>query len=271
MIENAPEFWLKQLPRPSALSNKYTRGHVVIYGGYPITGAARLAALASARIGVGLTSIVVPINAFPIYATSLLSVMVKPYQNEAELSALLNDERISAYLIGPGAGVNNQTKASVTAMLAHKKPVVLDADAISVFKDDAQGLSNAIQGECVMTPHEGEFARVFGEITNREQAALKAAIMSEAVIVLKGHETVIASPQGELVVNKNAPPNLATAGSGDVLAGMITGLLGQGMPTFSAAAAAVWLHGECAKMFGVGLIAEDLPDLLPQVLKKIIS
>jgi ADP-dependent NAD(P)H-hydrate dehydratase / NAD(P)H-hydrate epimerase len=271
MLENSPALWLDQIPKPSASGNKYTRGNAVIYGGYPVTGAARLAALSSARVGAGLTSIVVPEQAFPIYAASMLSVMVKPYQNDAELITLLSDERITAYLIGPGAGVNEKTKKFTMAMLASKKPTVLDADAISVFKDDAQELSKAVKGQCVLTPHEGEFSRVFGEITDRRQAALQAANMTGAVMVLKGHETIIASPSGEQIINKNAPPNLATAGSGDVLAGIITGLLAQDMPAFSAAATAVWIHGECAKMFGTGLIAEDLPDILPQILKRIIG
>jgi ADP-dependent NAD(P)H-hydrate dehydratase / NAD(P)H-hydrate epimerase len=271
MLENSPALWLNQIPKLTALVNKYTRGNVVIYGGYPVTGAARLAALASSRVGAGLTSIVVPEQAFPIYASSMLSIMVKPYQNDAELNTLLSDERISAFLIGPGAGVNEKTKKYTMALLASKTPVVVDADAISVFKDDAQGLSKAVKDQCVLTPHEGEFARVFGEITDRRQAVLQAANMTGAVMVLKGHETIIASPSGELVINKNATPNLATAGSGDVLAGIITGLLAQGMPAFLAAAAAVWLHGECAKVFGVGLIAEDLPNILPQVLKKMIG
>jgi ADP-dependent NAD(P)H-hydrate dehydratase / NAD(P)H-hydrate epimerase len=271
MLVNSSDLWLVHLPQPNATSNKYSRGNVVIYGGYPVTGAARLSALAAARIGVGLTTIAVPELALSIYATSLLSVMVKPYQSDVELRALLSDERISAYLIGPGAGVNEQTKTCAITMLASKKPVVLDADAITVFKDDVQSLSSAIKGVCVMTPHEGEFVRLFGAVVNREQAVLQAAAITGAFVVLKGAETMIASPQGELIVNKNASPYLATAGSGDVLAGMITGLLAQGMPALYAIAAATWLHGECANSLGVGLIAEDIPNILPQVLKGIMK
>jgi len=271
MLENSPALWLDQLPRPNAKSNKYSRGYALIYGGYPVTGAARLAALACARSGAGLTALAVSEKAFPIYASSMLSIMVKPYANDEALDLLINDQRIAAYLIGPGAGVNEKTKKYAIAMLANKKPAVVDADAISVFNDDAQGLSTAVKGQCVLTPHEGEFARVFGEIADRSQAALHAASMTGAVMVLKGHETIIASPSGELIINKNAPSNLATAGSGDVLAGIITGFLAQEMPAFLAAAAGAWVHGECAKMFGVGLIAEDLPGMLPQVLNRMIG
>jgi ADP-dependent NAD(P)H-hydrate dehydratase / NAD(P)H-hydrate epimerase len=271
MLENNLSLWLDRLPQPNASSHKYSRGHAMIYGGHPVTGAARLAALSAARIGAGLTSIVVPEIAFPIYATSMLSIMVKPYSDDEGLSALISEQKANAYLVGPGAGVNDKTKVHVQMMLSTKNPVVIDADGISVFGGDIQSLVSAIEGECVITPHEGEFVRLFGAIGDRAEAAQKAANITGAIVILKGHETIIAAPNGELVVNRNSSPYLATAGSGDVLAGMVTGLLAQRMPAFSAATAAVWLHGECARELGVGLIAEDIPKILPQVLAKIMT
>lgn len=265
-LENSPAIWLADLPKLSELSNKYTRGHAMVFGGYPLTGAARLAAQAAARVGAGLTTIAVPEIAFPIYAASLTSIMVKPISNLEDFEEILRDQRISAYLVGCGAKVTPETRYYAVSILVTAKPCVLDAGAISVFAEDLARLKNAIKGPCVMTPHQGEFARVFDTSNDRITNASNAAINSGAVIVLKGCETVIAAPDGRLIINRNAPPTLATAGSGDVLAGMITGLLAQGMDAYLAAAAAVWLHGEAANLFGIGLIAEDLPDLLPLVL-----
>lgn len=267
---NNPKLWLSQLPKITAQSNKYTRGHAMIIGGYPLTGAARLAALAAARMGAGLTTIISPEIAFPIYATALTSVMVRPFKSNADFGALISDQRISAFLIGPGAGVSDETQQHALSILATGKPVVLDADAISVFADNLPSLSSKMKDICVMTPHEGEFERLFTLRKDRVASAQKAALESGAVIVLKGHETIIAAPDGGTIVNRNAPACLATAGSGDVLAGMITSLLAQGMAPFLAAAAAVWLHGEAANQFGIGLIAEDLPAILPKVLKSLV-
>jgi NAD(P)H-hydrate epimerase len=183
-----------------------------------------------------------------------------------DLAKLLADTRISAMLIGPGAGATEATKAHALAMLATGRPVVLDADAISVFADAPQTLFAAIAGPCVMTPHEGEFRRIFTVTGSKIDRARAAAAQSGAVVVLKGADTVIASPDGRIVINANAPPSLATAGSGDVLAGLVLGLLAQGMPCFEAGCAAVWLHGAAAAAFGPGLLAEDLPDLIPRVM-----
>ena len=267
--ENSPKLWSSDLPKLDKNSNKYTRGHAMIVGGYPLTGAARLSAMAAARIGAGLTTIITPEIAFPIYASALTSVMVRPFKTSEDLGQLVSDKRISAFLIGPGAGVNDETKKQTHSILSTGKPAVLDADAISVFENDSEGLKLAIKGACVITPHQGEFERLFKLDKDRIKSASLAARELGAVVVLKGHETIIASPDGELALNKNAPPILATAGSGDVLAGMITGLLAQGMTTYLAAAAAVWLHSEAANQFGVGLIAEDLPQLLPKVLAQL--
>jgi NAD(P)H-hydrate epimerase len=266
--ENDPALWLAQLPRPHPSINKYTRGHALLYGGYPMTGASRMAARAAARIGAGLTTIAVPEMAFAIYAAALTSIMVQPLKHADDLARLLSDHRYTAFSIGPGAGVNAATRARALAMLATATPVLLDADAISVFAQSPDELFHAIRGPCVMTPHDGEFERIFDTAGDKLTRARRAARRSGAVIVLKGPDTVIAAPDGRAIINSNAPPTLATAGSGDVLGGLILGLLAQGMDAFPAAAAAVWMHGAAASDFGPGLLAEDLPDLVPAVLRR---
>jgi len=269
--ENTPELWREYLPTLAAHGNKYTRGHALICGGYPMTGAARMAARAAARMGAGLTTIAVSEIALPIYAAALTSIMVKPIAQTTDLAALLADPRYTAFLIGPGAGVDGATRERVLALLATARPTLLDADAISVFAQHPAQLLESIRGPCVITPHEGEFKRLFTASGDKLTRARAAARQSGAVIVLKGADTVIAAPDGRAIINANAPATLATAGSGDVLGGMILGLLAQGMDAFLAAAAAVWLHGAAAADFGPGLLAEDLPDLLPPVLRRLAS
>jgi NAD(P)H-hydrate epimerase len=270
-FENDPALWRDVLPRPEQAGHKYTRGHALIWGGYPMTGAARMAARAAARAGAGLTTIAVPEQALPIYAAALTSIMVQPVATPQAFTDLLTDSRLSGFLIGPGAGISAATKTRALAMLGTGRAVVLDADALSVFQDDPAQLDHAIHGPCVMTPHDGEFARLFAATGDKLERARTAAKRCGAVVVLKGADTVIAAPDGRAIVNANAPATLATAGSGDVLSGIILGLLTQGMDPFLAAAAAVWLHGAAAQSFGVGLIAEDLPDLLPPVLREIFE
>jgi ADP-dependent NAD(P)H-hydrate dehydratase / NAD(P)H-hydrate epimerase len=269
--ENDPALWHKLLPRRHASLNKYTRGHALLYGGYPMTGAARMAARAAARIGAGLTTLAVPEVAFAIYAAALTSIMVQPLKQADDLERLLSDRRYTAFSIGPGAGVNAATRAGALAMLRTGSPVVLDADAISAFTQDVDALFQAIRGACVMTPHDGEFARIFDVSGDKLTRARRAARRSGAIIVLKGADTVIAAPDGRAILNSNAPATLATAGSGDVLGGIILGLLAQGMDAFAAAASGVWMHGAAAAEFGPGLLAEDLPDLLPAVLRRLES
>jgi ADP-dependent NAD(P)H-hydrate dehydratase / NAD(P)H-hydrate epimerase len=285
VFENHPRLWAHALPALNPLGNKYTRGHALISGGHLSTGAARLSARAAARAGAGLTTIAAPEMAAAIYAATLTSVMVAPLSGASPASAaeafdrLLSDVRFNALLIGPGAGVNPVTRARALAMLATGRPTVLDADALTVFEDDPSELFSAIVGPCVLTPHEGEFARIFKDGADpmsplghdKLTRARTAAQRSGAVVVLKGSDTVVAAPNAEAlaIVNTNAPPTLATAGSGDVLAGFMLGLLAQGMAPFLAAAAAAWMHGAAAATFGPGLIAEDLPDLLPQVLREL--
>lgn len=265
-FENDPELWLGSLTQPCLTDNKYTRGHALVYGAYPMTGAARMAACAAARMGVGVTTIVVPQAALPVYAAALTSIMVQPMAGLPDLEDLLLDKRYTAFLIGPGAGANESTLNAVLAILATGRATVLDADAITVFEYNHAALDRAIVGACVITPHEGEFAKAFGTTGDKLTRARAAARRTGAIIILKGADTVIAAPDGRAVINTNAPATLATAGAGDVLGGMVLGLLAQGMDPFLAACAAVWLHGATAAAFGPGLIAEDMPDLLPKTL-----
>jgi len=268
-FENDPGLWLAALPWPQEGGNKYTRGHALISGGYPMTGAARMAARAAARAGAGLTTIAVSEIALPIYAAALISIMVHPLAAPEDFDRLLADRRFSALLIGPGAGAGEETRARVLAMLGTGRPTLLDADALTAFADEPTALDRAIIGPCVLTPHDGEFRRLFDPTGDKLTRARAAARRSGAVVVLKGSDTVITAPDGRAVVNANAPPTLATAGAGDVLSGILLGLLAQGMEPFLAAAAAAWLHGAAAAAFGPGLIAEDLPDLLPGVLRRL--
>ncbi len=268
-FENDPALWLDALPMASMEGHKYTRGHALLFGGYPLTGAARLAAGAAARTGAGLTTVAVPEIAFPIYATALTSIMVQALQTADDFARLLADSRFSALLIGPGAGVSELTRSRALAMLGTARPTLLDADALTVFQDDPQALFDAIVGCCILTPHQGEFARLFPSRGDKLTNARLAAQTSGAIILLKGCDTVIAAPDGRAIINSNAPSTLATAGAGDVLSGILLGLLAQGMEPFLAAAAAVWLHGAAASDFGPGLIAEDLAELLPGVLQRL--
>jgi hydroxyethylthiazole kinase-like uncharacterized protein yjeF len=267
--ENGPALWRDRLPQLKTAGNKYSRGHALLVGGYPTTGAARMAARAAARMGAGLTTIAVPERGLDVYAAALTSIMVRPIAGTQDLRRLLDDRRFTAFLIGPGAGVGEETRDHALAMLGTGRPVLLDADAITVFAQRQADLFDAIRGPCVLTPHEGEFARLFDASGDKLVRARRAARESGAVVVLKGADTVIAAPDGKGIINANAPPTLATGGSGDVLGGMILGLLTQGMDAFAAAAAAVWLHGAAAQVFGPGLLAEDLPDLLPGVLRRL--
>ena len=263
---NHPRWWGGGLPRPGVADHKYARGHALIVGGAEMTGAARLAARAAARLGAGLVTVAAPAPVWPVYAAALAGILVRPVAGGDDLRGLLADPRRNAVLIGPGAGVSPETRERTLAVLAAKRRTVLDADALSAFSVDHATLLAAIHGDCVLTPHEGEFARVFDPSGSRLDRAIRAARDSGAVVLLKGADTVIAAPDGRATINENAPPALATAGSGDVLAGLVLALLAQGMAPFEAAAAACWLHGAAAARFGPGLVAEDLIEALPAVL-----
>jgi NAD(P)H-hydrate epimerase len=271
LFENGPELWRERYPWPDPLGHKYARGHaVVVSGPLHATGAARLAARAALRSGAGLVSVASPRDAVIVNATALTAVMVKPFSGAAGLSELLGDKRYNAVAIGPGCGVGGETRDLVAAVLSSKAAAVLDADALTSFAAEPPALFHLLREPAVLTPHTGEFEWVFPGLLDRScsriEAARTAAATAGCTIVLKGPDTVIAGADGRAAVNTNAPPWLSTAGSGDVLAGMVLGLLAQGMDSFDAAAAAVWLHGEAANLVGPGLISEDLPEMLPSVL-----
>jgi ADP-dependent NAD(P)H-hydrate dehydratase / NAD(P)H-hydrate epimerase len=264
--ENAPDWWLAEIPRPALDGHKYTRGHALVAGGAVMTGAARLASRSAARLGAGLVTVAAPEAAFPIYAAALTGIIVHPIQGLDGFRKLLEDKRRNAALIGPGAGVGAETREKTLAILEAGKRAVLDADALTSFADDPQTLFAAIRSPVVLTPHDGEFAHLFDPSGSKPDRARRAARQSGAVIVLKGADTVVAAPDGRVAINANAPPDLATAGSGDVLAGMVLGLMTQGVEPFAAAAAAVWLHGDAAGRIGPGLVAEDLVERLTPAL-----
>jgi NAD(P)H-hydrate epimerase len=265
---NDPALWRQRYPWPRASDHKYSRGHAVVVGGTRMTGAGRLAARAAMRVGAGLVTVAAHPDALPIYAAGSAALLTAPVSNAAELAALLTDPRRNAVLVGPGAGVSPMTCELALAALADDRAVVLDADALTVFAPDPETLfAQTRRRPTVLTPHEGEFARLFSARGSKLVRARAAAAESRAVVVLKGPDTVIAAPDGRAAINANAPPELATAGAGDVLAGLVLGLLAQGMEPFAAAAAAAWLHGAAAAGFGPGLIAEDLPEALPAALR----
>ena len=274
---NGPELWDRLFPLPAAQGHKYVRGHaVVVSGGLSTTGAARLAARGALRAGAGLVTIASPREALSVNAASSLAVMVCPVDGEAELADFLTNKRRNTVVLRPGGGVGQAMREQVGAALDSEASVVLDADALTSFVPAAlaEMTANRANRNVVLTPHEGEFSRLFKAIAEdihvhaKLEKARAAARTSGAVVVLKGADTVVASPDGRASIADNAPPYLATAGAGDVLAGIIGGLMAQGMPAFEAASAAVWLHGEAASEFGPGLIAEDLSEALPAVYRR---
>lgn len=270
LFANGPDLWRDRFPTPQPDGHKYKRGHAVIVSGPAhATGAARLGARGALRAGAGLVSVASPPDAVGVNAAHLTAIMVKPFDGPKGLSALLSDHRLNAAAIGPGCGVGAKTQDLVAAVLASGAAAVLDADALTSFSEDPGLLFRQLHAESVLTPHEGEFERIFpgclGDAATRLDAAREAAAKAGCVVLLKGPDTVVAAPSGEAAINSNAPPWLATAGAGDVLSGMIAGLLAQGMTAFDAACAAAWLHGEAATKFGPGLIAEDIPEMVPAV------
>lgn len=280
---NDPALWRAQFPRPRAEGHKYSRGHaVVVSGGAVTTGAPRLAARAALRAGAGLVTIASPREALAIHAGAATAVMVRPVDGAGELTAFLSDRRFNAVVLGPGGGVGQPMRDQVLAALDGPRAVVLDADALTSFAaEGAPALFAAIAQRkahaTVLTPHDGEFARLFNSrLQNVDKAsklanAMAAAEASGATVLLKGADTVVAQPGGRAAINANAPPWLATAGTGDVLAGFVAGLLAQGMPAFEAAAAAVWLHGEAADQAGMGMISEDLSEALPAIYRRLFG
>jgi hydroxyethylthiazole kinase-like uncharacterized protein yjeF len=281
-FENIPALWRKDFPVPRHEGQKYDRGHAVVVSGPSwSTGAARLAARGALRAGAGLVTIASPREALAVNAAASVAVMVRPVDGAAELTAFLGDRRLNALAIGPGVGVDEATCELVLAALTGDRGVVLDADAITSFAKKPQRLAEALktrrQQATILTPHEGEFSRYFGALDKKAKVGSKlerarlAAVITGAIVLIKGADTVVASPDGRASIAANAPAFLATAGAGDVLTGIAVGLVAQGMAAFEAASAAVWLHGEAATAFGPGLIAEDLPDMLPRVYRTLLS
>jgi ADP-dependent NAD(P)H-hydrate dehydratase / NAD(P)H-hydrate epimerase len=272
---NSPMLWRHVLRRDDVADHKYARGHLTILGGPLATGASRLAAVAGRRAGAGLVTIAAMQSTIPALQAAEPGNLIVEADDGTMFGHLLADERRNAVLIGPGSGVNERTRDAVLAALAKRRSVLLDADAISVFAGEPNRLFGAIDGPTLLTPHEGEFRRLFPGIDGKDgkvERVRRAAALSGATVLLKGADTVIAAPDGRVVVNTHASPALATAGSGDVLAGIAGGLLAQGVTPLAAAAAAAWIHGECARRFGrPGLIAEDLLGLIPEALHQVCT
>ena len=279
-FENVPSIWHSVFPVPQVDGHKYARGHAVIVSGdMSATGAARMSARGALRAGAGLVTLASPREALAVNAAALTAVMVRPVDTVVEFAELLTDKRFNACVIGPGAGVGARTADFVHTALSAERRLVLDADALTSFADAPDRLFEQVRSlpdpQVVLTPHEGEFPRLFSDISNKHPLRSKlervraAADRSGAVVLLKGPDTVVASPDGRAAIAANAPPWLATAGSGDVLSGMIAGLLAQGAPVFEAACIGVWMHGEAGTEAGPGLIAEDLTETLPAVFRRL--
>jgi hydroxyethylthiazole kinase-like uncharacterized protein yjeF len=273
-MENGPDLWLARFPWPTAASHKHARGRLVVVSGEAWqTGAARLAARGALRIGAGLVTVLSPPEALPINAGHLEAVMLKPFETDLELEQAAKD--VDAAVIGPAAGVGEPTLLNVLALARTGAALILDADAITVFREDPEELFSLLDRDDVLTPHPGEFERLFPGLLaaspERITAARTAAARAGAVVLLKGSDTVIAAPDGRCAVNGNGSPWLATAGSGDVLSGFIGGLVAQGMESFEAACAGAWIHAEAAELHGPGLISEDLPGLAPNVLRRLFD
>ncbi len=274
--QNLPSLWAAALPRPGWDAHKYRRGHaVVVSGPMTRTGAARLAAGAALRAGAGLVTLASPPGALAVNAAQLTAVMLRRVADAEGLAALLGDRRLNAVALGPGLGTGPAERRMALAALASPAAVLLDADALTLFAAAPELLFAAAAARAapvVLTPHDGEFARLFPDLAGSRLArARAAAARSGAIVVLKGADSVIAAPDGRAAINANAPPWLATAGSGDVLAGIVTGLLAQGLPGFEAACAGVWLHGEAGAAVGPGLIAEDLAPALRPALARLLG
>ena len=272
LFENGPDLWLPRYPWPKVSAHKHSRGRMIVVSGEAwSTGAARLAARAGLRVGAGLVTLLSPPDALAVNAAHLEAIMLQPFETEEELEGAASDADCA--VIGPAAGVTDATLSNVLALARTGTALVIDADALSVFRDDPDELFSILDRDDVLTPHPGEFERVFPGMLKgspeRITAARAAATRAQAVIILKGPDTVIAAPDGRAAVNLNGSPWLATAGSGDVLAGLVGGLIAQGMDSFEAACAGAWIHAACADAFGPGLISEDLPGLIPMVLKQL--
>jgi ADP-dependent NAD(P)H-hydrate dehydratase / NAD(P)H-hydrate epimerase len=278
LFQNAPAFWQDKLPKLTRDSHKYTRGHCLVVSGPEFqTGASRLSATAALNNGAGAVTIVGDKHALRIHAAHVTAIMMREAESPERFAAVLAKGRFDAAIIGPASGIGSQTLNRIQMALDAKLPLVLDADALTSMIGRVEHIRNSsdILPLCVMTPHAGEFAKLFMPLLARDanfqalpskrqqskvEQARSAARIAKAVIVFKGADTVIAAHGGRAVINRNAGPELATAGSGDVLSGLIGAHLAGGMPAFEAAAAAVWLHGFLGQQIGVGLTADRLVD-----------
>ncbi|AIJ75119.1 MULTISPECIES: bifunctional ADP-dependent NAD(P)H-hydrate dehydratase/NAD(P)H-hydrate epimerase [Brucella] len=280
VFENSPELWADSLPSPVVDAHKYSRGHAAVFSGaMHSTGAARLSAMAAARSGAGAVTLLSPPDALAVNAAHLTSIMVRETRSQQDAAQFITDRKVTAAVLGPGYGnpafARDYTKMLLSAASGKAgqfRGLVLDADGITAFENKPDELFDTHRSSAtalVLTPHEGEFKRLFPDIaednTSKIDKARKAAMRANAVVIYKGPDTVIAEPGGLAVINSNGTPFLATAGSGDVLTGIVCGLLAQGMAPFAAACASVWVHADAARRFGHGLIAEDLPAQLPAV------
>lgn len=271
---NCPSLWIKSIKEPQPSDHKYTRGACLVLGGGSMPGAVRLASIAARRVGAGLVRLSCNAKEYPIYAGAAWGDIILPLASAKEYLEAINDVHNKALLWGIGASLMESTREQALLLLSTKKPCVLDGGALSSFAGKALELTTHLHENVILTPHEGEFLRLFPHLAflkNKAEKALVAAAEAGAIIVLKGYDTIIASPHGELYINANAPATLATAGTGDVLAGLMVGLLAQDVSPFQAAAAAVWIHGEAGSRRGLGMIAEDLLGEIPPVLQLLSS
>lgn len=274
LFENDPDLWLARFPWPALDAHKHSRGRLKVVSGEAwSTGAARLAARGGLRIGAGAVTVLSPPNALAVNAAHLEAVMLAPFESDADLAVAAEDADV--VVIGPAAGVGEATARNLQALARTGAALVVDADALTSFRHDPESLFACLDRDDVLTPHPGEFERVFpgllAKSPERITAAREAAHRAGAVVLLKGPDTVVAAPDGRASVLMTGTPWLATAGSGDVLAGFIGGLIAQGMESFEAASAGAWIHAACGARHGPGLVAEDLPGLAPAVLTELYA
>lgn len=269
---NEPSLWLSALPQPGLQDHKYSRGHALVIGSSDMPGAGRLAALAARRIGAGMLSVAAPVATLPLYMADQPGIIARPAAQAEDYVEILMDRRISGVLVGSGLVPDAAAREAVLTSLAAGRPAVVDGGGLTAFADRPEDLFTLGRPDVVLTPHEGEFARLFpdlgadmGKLDRVRQAARRA----RSVVLLKGADTVVAAPDGQAAIASEASPYLATAGSGDVLAGLILGLLAQGMPAYRAAAAGIWFHGQAGLSFGPGLVAEDLAGQIPALLRRL--
>jgi len=272
--ENSPDLWKKYFPWKKTFGHKYSRGRVVVYGGdKEFTGATILSAQAALRTGTGSVKIICSKNTLQIYSIKFPSVLKKEINNIYQLENFLKKEKITSFLIGPGAGSNKTIKEATKLILRKVKNVVLDADALTCFRGDLKSLYSLLNKDKIITPHIAEFHKIFPNIKKNLSNIDKALIASSLIrsnIILKGPNTVIVSHNKKIVINEHASPELAVIGSGDVLSGLVVSLIGQKkMNPFLAGCAATWLHGDIARHYGKGLIAEDLVHGISSALKRL--